>query len=81
MNGMPAAANPFDPDLITLDLEVTPPPKKLTVPGFSTRSRRKLERGREVLAPRGEGEWRVRSLPLEPGRHTWSRPQCSQVDR
>jgi len=70
--GVPAAANPFDPDEIALDLEVTPPSgKRLRVPGFFHRDfERKLEASREVLTPAGKEGWRIRWLPLEPGRHT-----------
>jgi hypothetical protein len=69
--GMPAAANPFDPDAITLDLEVGQPSgKSLRVPGYFQREfDRKLEGNREALSPRGEGSWRIRWLPLEAGRH------------
>jgi hypothetical protein len=71
VDGVPATANPFDPDSIALDLEVAPPSgKRLHVPGFFHREfDRKLEGDREVLTPRGEGDWRIRWLPLEPGRH------------
>ena len=69
--GLPATTNPFDPQLITLDLEVTPPSgKAVRVPGFFSRDyTRKLEGNREVLTEQGEGGWLVRWLPLEPGRH------------
>jgi hypothetical protein len=72
IHGVPAAANPFDPESIALDLQVTPPSgKRLQVPGFFHREfDRKLEGNREVLTPRGEGEWRFRWLPLEAGQHT-----------
>jgi len=71
VTGLPATTNPFDPRLITLDLEVTPPSgKKLSVPGFFSRDyARKLEGNREALSEQGEGGWWVRWLPLEPGRH------------
>ncbi len=72
VRGMPPAANPFDPTSIALDLEVTPPSgKKIMVPGFFLRDfERKLDGNREVLSPRGEGGWRIRWLPIEPGRHS-----------
>jgi hypothetical protein len=72
VNGVPAAANPFDPEYIALELEVTPPSgKRLRVPGyFQSNFDRKLEDNREVLTPRGDGSWRFRWLPLEAGRHT-----------
>ena len=70
--GVPAAANPFDPDSITLDLLATSPSgKELRVPGYFHREfDRKLQGAREALTPRGEGGWRIRWLPLEAGRHT-----------
>jgi hypothetical protein len=68
---VPAAANPFDPDVIALDLEVAlPSGKSLRVPGYFHREfDRKLEGNREALTPRDEGTWRIRWLPLEAGRH------------
>lgn len=71
VKGLPATTNPFDPQLITLDLDVTPPSgKTVRVPGFFSRDySRKLEGNREVLTAEGEGGWLVRWLPLEPGRH------------
>lgn len=72
VEGMPAAENPFDPDSIALDLEVTAPSgKTLRIPGFYHYSfSRKLEGDREVLKPQGEGDWRVRWFPTETGQHT-----------
>ena len=71
VSGMPSTTNPFDPGVVTLDLEATAPSGKvLRVPGFFEREfDRKLEGRREVLETRGEG-WRVRWMALEPGRHT-----------
>ncbi len=71
VEGVPAAENPFDPDCIALDLEVTTPSGKTTqVPGFYYRPfRRKLQGHREELEPQGEGSWRLRWLATEPGRH------------
>ena len=73
VGGMPAAANPFDPDIIALDAEVRSPSGKVQrVPGFFARDfARKLDRGREVLTAGAEG-WRLRWLAVEPGRHTLS---------
>ena len=70
-SGMPSATNPFDPEMVTLDLEVTPPSGKVVrVPGFFGREfSRKLEGNREVLSPQDDGGWRLRWLPLEPGPH------------
>ncbi len=72
MTGVPAAANPFDPDCISLGLQVTEPSgKTLVVPGFFCREfERKLDRNREVLTALDEGSWRIRWLPREVGRHT-----------
>ncbi len=71
VKGVPAATNPFDPDSISLQLQVTPPSAKpLQVPGYFQREfDRNLEGGREILSPRGEGGWRFRWLPLEAGQH------------
>ena len=71
VSGMPDATNPFDPENVTLDLEVTPPSGKvLRLPGFFGRDfDRQLEEGNEILSPRGDGAWRLRWLPLEPGPH------------
>ena len=70
--GMPTASNPFDPQSVALDLETTAPSgKRLVVPGFFCREfDRNLEGHREALTPRGDGDWRIRWLPLEAGRHT-----------
>ncbi len=72
VEGVPAAANPFDPESITLDLDaVAPSGKSLRVPGFYHHEfDRKVEGKSEVLTPHGEGGWRIRWLPLEAGRHT-----------
>jgi hypothetical protein len=73
VSGMPAAANPFDPEVVALDAEVAAPSGKVVrVPGFFEREfSRKLEGGREVLEG-GAERWRIRWLPVEPGRHTLS---------
>ncbi len=72
VTGVPAAPNPFDPEAITLDLDVNPPSGKgVRLPGYFYRDfNRRLERGREVLSPEGESGWRIRWLPQEAGRHT-----------
>ncbi len=63
VEGVPAAANPFDPESIALDLEVTQPSgQQLRVPGYFQRDfDRKLEGNREVLTPKGEGN----SVPMQ----------------
>jgi len=72
VSGVPAASNPFDPESIALDLEVTQPTgQPLRVPGYFQQDYdRRLDGSREILTPTGEGTWRLRWLPLEPGRHT-----------
>ena len=71
ISGMPEGGNPFDAESLTLDLEVVSPSgKSVRVPGFFTRDfARKLEGNREVLTPKGDGVWRIRWLPVEPGLH------------
>jgi len=71
VSGMPAATNPFDPEAVTLDVEVKAPSGEVQrVPGFFAREfERKLDGRREVLEGRAEG-WKIRWLALEPGRHT-----------
>jgi hypothetical protein len=72
VEGVPAAANPFDPESIKLDLEaVGPSGKSLHVPGFYRNEfDRKMDGKGEVLTPSGQGGWRIRWLPLEAGRHS-----------
>ena len=72
VGGVPAADNPFDPESIAVDLEVKGPSGKTArVPAFFQREfSRKLEGDTEILVPEGDGGWRIRWLPLEPGRHT-----------
>jgi uncharacterized protein DUF5060 len=69
--GVPAAANPFDPEEIAVDLEARPPSgKTIHLPGYFHREyERKLDKNHEVLTPIGEGGWRIRFAPVEPGRH------------
>lgn len=71
LEGVPAAENPFDPAVITVDLETsTASGKRIRTPGFYYRDfDRKLEGRRERLTARGDGSWRIRWLPLESGRH------------
>lgn len=71
VHGIPATANPFDPESATVDLEVAGPGgRTVRVPGFYHREfDRTIEGNREVLTPRGEAGWRVRWLPVEAGRH------------
>lgn len=71
VRNMPDATNPFDPEQITLDLEVTPPSGETArVPGFFSRAyETKLQGDREVLSAQGDGGWLVRWLPTEAGKH------------
>jgi len=71
IQGVPGVSNPFDPEVAAVDLEVVAPSgKRLRLPAFYHQDYdRELEGNREVLKPRGEAGWRVRWLPLEPGRH------------
>jgi hypothetical protein len=72
-------ANPYDPDAIAVDVAFTAPSRKtISLPAFWYRpfSRELKKEGagdkaseREVLAPSGEGEWRVRWTPTETGTH------------
>lgn len=71
ISGVPEMGNPFDAERIALDLEVSHPSGKVTrTPGFYMREfDRKLEGNREILTPKGQGQWRIRWLPMEPGVH------------
>lgn len=64
--------NPFDPDDIAVDAEVTTPSgKKLKIPGFFSRSyERKLVGKNEELKPAGEPNWLIRVCPPEPGQYS-----------
>ncbi len=72
VDGVPAADNPLDPDCITLDLTaVDPSGHQVTVPGFYFRDyQRQLDGQQETLSPQGDGEWRIRWLPVTAGEHT-----------
>jgi hypothetical protein len=63
--------NPYDPDDVALDaLFTTPSGKTLSVPGFfMTEEQRRVEDGTELMLPEGNGVWKVRFTPMEPGRH------------
>ena len=77
ISGVPLeGANPFDPDVIAVDVSFTSPSKQVkVVPAFWYRPfSRELKKGAdgsesESMTARGEGEWRVRWTPLESGRH------------
>ncbi|MBI2299341.1 MAG: DUF5060 domain-containing protein [Armatimonadetes bacterium] len=63
--------NPFDPEQIALDAEITAPDGRLLrVPGyFQQEFLASRESGMELLSPRGEPYWRVRFTPTLPGRY------------
>lgn len=64
--------NPFDPDDVRLDAEVTTPGGAVVrVPGFYFvgYERRRGAGGEEIVTRTGERGWRVRFTPREEGRH------------
>lgn len=80
LTGVPAAANPFQPELITVDLELTTPSgRELSVPGFAHRAVEAVVQPNPpgqppkayspVYHPKGEWLWAVRYCPAETGRH------------
>ncbi|MCB1104099.1 MAG: DUF5060 domain-containing protein [Opitutaceae bacterium] len=66
-------ANPFDPDQIALDAVITTPAgHSREFPLFWFQDyRQELADGQETLAAQGDGEWRLRWLPREPGAHRY----------
>lgn len=74
IEGVPAATNVFDPDVIAVDVEFTTPAGETKrVPAFWFRDyARSLQGANETLTPRGGGEWRVRYRPAVEGTH-WLR--------
>lgn len=72
VTGLPAVDQPFDPEQARVDLEVTGPSgERLHFPGFYYQAfDRQLHEQQETLTPHGDGEWRIRWLPLETGAHT-----------
>ena len=71
LEGLPATANPFDPDEMAVDAEFREPGGAIRrVPAFWYRPhRRELRGGREVVTSTGAGEWRVRYYPFAAGEH------------
>ncbi len=68
-------SNPFDPDEVALDLEITTPGgRSLVLPAFWHQpfERERLGRGRPVdwMYPAGEAGWRARFASAEAGPHT-----------
>lgn len=74
LSGVPAATNPFDPDVIAVDATFTGPSgSNLVVPAFWYQAySRSLSGGNESLTAVGSAEWRVRFTPVETGAHTMS---------
>ena len=72
IEGIPAAANPFDPDTIRVDAAVVLPSRRtMTVPAFWYQEyRRSLQGQTERLSPEGAPEWRLRISSGEAGIHT-----------
>jgi hypothetical protein len=68
----PAAANPFDPDVIRLDATFTlPSGRTMTVPAFWYQAyQRSLSGGYEFDSPTGGPGWRLRFLPPETGNYS-----------
>jgi hypothetical protein len=64
--------NPFDPEQIAVDAELTGPDGvTVKIPGFWTQAvARSLEQGREKLTLQGEPAFAIRVLPLAAGMHT-----------
>lgn len=63
--------NPFDPEDVALDAEITPPiGKPYSVPGFLYRPfERSAPFGREQVDATGSSSWRLRISPMELGEH------------
>ena len=74
ITNVPAAANPFDPELIRLDAAFTlPSGGTLNVPAFWYQGyQRGLSGGYEYLTLVGSPQWRVRFVPPEPGTYSVS---------
>ncbi|MBN2452132.1 MAG: DUF5060 domain-containing protein, partial [Lentisphaeria bacterium] len=64
--------NPFDPEQVALDAEVTDPAGlALTVPGFFWQDYEAVPPGpaAHALVPKGDSGWRIRFTPVHPGPH------------
>src|ERR1043166_9123004 len=72
ITNVPAATNPFDPSLISLDLAFSLPSGKTNlVPAFWYQNyQRGLSGGSEYLTLVGSPEWRARFTPSETGAYT-----------
>lgn len=64
--------NPFDPDQVRLDAEITTPDGKgLVIPGFYMQPYQlELKADKEETANEGTGHWRLRYRPAAAGEHT-----------
>jgi hypothetical protein len=75
VTGMPAAANPFDPESIALDLEVTPPSgPRLRVPGFSVNSTGNWRATARSSRPAAKGAGVSAGCPWRRAGTRWSPP-------
>ncbi|HKW31139.1 MAG TPA: DUF5060 domain-containing protein, partial [Verrucomicrobiae bacterium] len=74
ITNVPAATNPFDPDVIRLDATFTlPSGKTMTVPAFWYQGyQRGLSGGYEYLIAVGPPQWRLRFTPPESGAYSVS---------
>ena len=74
MTNVPAASNPFDPDLIRLDATFNlPSGRTMVVPAFWHQGyQRSLAGGYENDTPVGAPGWRLRFTPPEPGAYSVS---------
>ena len=71
LEGLPVTSQPFDPDRLAVDAEVSEPGGLVrNVPAFWYRPyRRELRGNSEVLTATGSGEWRLRYYLMAAGRH------------
>ena len=71
IEGVPAAANNFDPDLIAVDATVTAPSgRSVVIPAFWYQDySRNLVAGVETVAPAGSPCWHLRTTPTEAGEY------------
>jgi len=74
IDNAPAAANPFDPDLIRLDATITAPSGRMTtIPAFWFQGyQRSLSGGYEADVQTGPPGWRLRFTPPETGAYALS---------
>jgi hypothetical protein len=74
LDGLPAVANPFDPNQIDVWAHFVDPTGAVSrVPAFFFQdyTRRQLANGRERLTAAGPPAWKVRFTPTRPGRWRW----------